>query len=112
MNAEVSIVSFARPNGPITPIGLLMFDTFRQQLRVRFRQNWLAVADEDDVEVLSNLADGILQTAREMGAQKFLTHLESSCSWALQVSAREHIQSENLDVALEDLYRRYVDPAS
>jgi hypothetical protein len=111
MKAEVSIVSFARPNGPIVPIGLLMFDTFRQELRVRFRRNWRGVADQDDVEVLSNLADGIGQAAREMGAQKFLTHLESSWSWALQISAREHIQSENLDVALDDLYQRYVEPA-
>ena len=109
MQAEFSILSFARPGGGEIPIGILMRDCVRDQLRPRLRHDWGTVADEEDAEVLAALADDLLQVGRQLGAQGLLEYLEDTASHAVRLGPRERIETEDLEQLLDTLYEKHVE---
>ena len=108
MQAEFSILSFARPGGSVIPIGILVRDCSRNQLRPRLRRDWETVAAEEDAEVLEALADNLLQVGRELGAQGLLDYLADTASNAIRLGPRERIETEDLEQLLDALYERYI----
>ena len=111
MEAEFSILSFARPGAGEVPIGILLFDHGLNQLRARFRQDWEQVAPEDDAEVLAALSDDLAAMGRELGARRFLEYLEDTLSHSLRISTRDQIQTDHFDELIDSLYTRYVELA-
>lgn len=107
MEAKFSIVSFARPGGPVVPIGILLFDITGQELRVRFRRDFSA-EDPNDAEVLSGMSDSLVTWAREIGAAKLLDYLYDISSNSIQISEPKRIVSLDLDATLEALYLAHV----
>jgi|SRR5947209_15172683 len=109
MNAEFSVVSFVRPGDGEIAIGILVFDRTLQQLRARFRNDWNNIADTDDIEVLSAIAEELIQVGRGSGAEDLLNYLEDTCSNSVRVTPRSLIETENLDELIVSLYTEYVD---
>ena len=110
MHAEFSVVSFLRPGAvKQIPIGLLLRDIKLDQLRVRFRTDFTAIANEEEAEVLSGLSDQFVQCAQEMGAKGFLEYLQDAASMSVQVTDPTTIQADNIDLVMNSLYLQYVD---
>jgi hypothetical protein len=106
MEAEFSILSLAHAGGDIVPIGILLLNG--QELVIRCRQDWDNVADADDLELLTALAEDLVQRGRELGAVKLLDYLEDTLSNWLRISDRQRIETKNLDEEIDRLYNLYV----
>lgn len=105
--AEFSILHFAEPGGPLVPIGVLLFDTARDELLVQCRNDWDRFSEED-AGVLRPWTESLIQLGREFGAGALLNLLEESLSNSIRISDRRPIESTNLDATLETLYSTYV----
>ncbi len=67
-------------------------------LRLRFRRDLESLVDEEeDREVLADLADDLAGKAREMGAEKLFEYLESNLSGAIRLTDREEVLVEDFD---------------
>ena len=104
MEVQFSVLFFKPPGRATTPIGVILFDYNNQQFSVRLREDWEAIADPDDAEVLSGLCGHLTRLARELGGAKLLEYLENTCSLSVQISDRQGIQTTtSLEDALDDL---------
>jgi hypothetical protein len=108
MDAEYSILSFEQPGGPTVPLGVLLFDLGARQLRVQCRHDWAWLVNPDDAEVLSGISDWLVELGRESG-EALLKYLQDTLSNSIQISTPQSLEATNLDDALEELYRDYVE---
>ena len=85
-------------------IGVMLFEPSTELLIMRFRQDWL-FAEEDDREVLVELASRISSLVTELGGTALLEYCESTLSTAMQVSERRYIESSAVDLtaAFDDI---------
>jgi Protein of unknown function (DUF3037) len=109
MDIEFSVLFFAKPGGPVVPIGILLFDRPQQQLRVRLRANWADIADRDDAEILACLSDELVQLGKELGAQGLLEYLNDTLSHSIRITDAKTIFSTNPDATLDNLFQVHVD---
>jgi hypothetical protein len=112
VHAQFSVLTFTNPGGSVVPIGLLLFDPEAQLLLVRCRHDWDRIADPEDAEVLSALSEDLVRVARDLGAANVLEYLENTLSNSIEISARQRIETTNLEDAIEDLYIQHVDAGS
>lgn len=96
------------PNHGEQTIGVLLLDPATDTLHIRLRRDWHYVADEEDIEVLAELADDLESLARENGGAAVLERLEREASQALRVSDREAITVRDFERTLKELYREHV----
>ena len=106
--AEYLVLELALPGRPKTNAGVLLFDPAADDLRLKLRHDWDAIAEEDDAEVLAHLEAGLEQRARETGGEEFLQYLEDTLSNVLRISERRSIAVGDLDKALDRLYRVHI----
>jgi len=109
MDAKFSVLSFARPGGTLIPIGVLLLDRSEDQLRVLLRTKWDDIADADDVEILASLSSDLMQVSREIGGRRLLEYLDDTLSNTIRITDGEFHGSNDLDITLHDLFRRYVE---
>ncbi len=60
--------------GPL-PVGIFLLDRVRDELHLRFREDWSMVADAEAVEIMEGLAELFIQRAREEGPTNLLHEL-------------------------------------
>ncbi len=102
-----SVVQAETPGQGIVNLGILLQEPETDALRLRFRRD-LERVTEEDLDVLSALADTFAQRAKEVGAEKLFEYLESNLSNAIRVTDREEVMVEDFGRALDRLYLKNV----
>lgn len=94
--------------------GILLEDAERDRLFLRLRRDWDEIAP-DEAEVLEALEDGLRSNAAEMGAARFLAHLEDTLSNTLRLSEPKTTLAGttggDFERTLARLYREHVSPS-
>jgi SOS-response transcriptional repressor LexA len=104
-----TVVQAETPQQGLVNIGVLLQEPQSDSLRLRFRRDLESlVDDEEDREVLEDLADDLAAKAHEMGAEKLFEYLESSLSGAIRLTDREEVQVDDFPRALDRLYLKNV----
>jgi hypothetical protein len=80
----------------------------RDELRVKFRNEWSAIADEGEAEIWSELAHDVAEKASDMGATYLLSWLKSTASHFIRIGAPTSIEVVEFEAALSNLYRQHV----
>ena len=108
--AHYSVLQVELPGAELTSVGVLLEDVGGAELHLRLRRDWSRLAGEDDAEVLELLADDLARKAGpgDLGAAPLLEYLEDSQSNLLRITAREAIEVEDFERALNRLYREHV----
>ncbi len=106
--AEFLVVDLALPGRPVTPVGVLLYDPASDKLVHKLRQDFDALADPEDAEVLSELDRDFHAKISELGGRRFLAWLEDSLSNVLQIGARRPVEARSLPYTLQELFRRHV----
>jgi phage repressor protein C with HTH and peptisase S24 domain len=96
------------PGHSMQTLGVLLLDPESNELHIRLRRDWNALASEEDAEVLSELQDDLARQAREEGGGSVLDRLTDWASGAIRVTDREAVTVRNFERTLNDLYRRHV----
>jgi SOS-response transcriptional repressor LexA len=109
--ARYSLLTIHVPGLPPAVAGVLLEDPSTDQLYLRLRRDWDALAPEES-DVLAALESDLNAKAGESGAAALLSYLESTLSNVVQITdRRETIVAEgagNFDRALGRLYREHV----
>lgn len=95
-----------------TPIGVLLEDPEADSLYVRLRRDWDAIADGEEIEVLSLLEDDLKAKAIEMGAAKLLDWLDENATGSINVTPRQNVLVEDFSRALNRVYRQNVEAST
>ncbi|MBZ5607204.1 MAG: S24 family peptidase [Acidobacteriia bacterium] len=104
-----SILQAELPGHGLVNLGVLLEDPSSDALWLRLRRDLDSlVEEEEDLEVLSALAEDLARKAAEMGAAKLFEYLESTLSASVRVTDREPVLVEEFPRAVERLYRRHV----
>jgi SOS-response transcriptional repressor LexA len=106
--AKYSVVEADTPEHGTVKLGILLQDPQTDSLRLRFRRDLESLADDEDLDVFSALADDLAQKAHEMGAEKLFEYLESTLSGAVRLTDREEVLVEDFGRALDRLYLKNV----
>lgn len=106
---QYAVLELALPGRPKANAGVLLLDPATDQLHFKLRRDWAEVAEPEDAEVLSHVAEDLAQRAKETGGGELLGYLEETLSNVLRISQRETIAVGNLQKALERLYARHVE---
>ena len=96
------------PGRGLNPIGLLLENPESDELHLRLRRDLYLLAQEEDSEVLTALAQDLRGKAAEMGAAALLRSLEDSLSNALRMTRRQAVEVGNFEWSLNQLYRQHV----
>jgi phage repressor protein C with HTH and peptisase S24 domain len=105
---EYSLLLSDLPGHGVQTIGVLLLNTDADTLYIRLRRDLYAVAEEEDVEVLAELADDLEKLAREQGGKAVLDRLENEASQSLRVTDREPVMVRDFERTLGELYREHV----
>ena len=89
-----------------TALGVLLEDPASDQVYIRLRRDWDAIAPED--EVLPLLEGDLSGKASEWGAETFFRWAEEHLSASIRTSDRENVAVEDFDRALNRLYAKHV----
>ena len=106
---QYAVLELALPGRPKANAGVLLLDPGTDELLLKLRRGWADLAEPEDAEVLSQLAEDLAQRAKEMGGSGLLGNLEETLSNVLRISRRETIAVGNLRKALDRLYARHVE---
>ncbi len=105
---EYSLLLSELPEHGLQTIGVLLLDPASDTLYIRLRRDLHVVAEEEDAEVLEELAEDLEALARSSGGAAVLEKLESEASQAIRVTDRETISVRDYERTLGDLYREHV----
>jgi len=105
---KYSIVEADTPEHGTVNLGILLQDPQTDSLRVRLRRDLESLAGDEDLGVLSALADDLARKAQELGAEKLFEYLEGALSGAIRVTDREEVLVSDFDRTLDRLYRKNV----
>lgn len=104
---EFLILRFVKPGTAPRNIAVLLLDAPRETLRMRFPDSWHGF-EEDDLELLSALAEDLQAKAIEFGALRLTQYLEDTLSSSLSLSGRCCLRTADPDGELERLFREHV----
>jgi hypothetical protein len=93
---EWVLVSAHPPGRTAETIGILLIDVVRDELHVKFRNDWSGISQEDEAEIWSELAQDVAEKASDMGAAHFLSWLESTGSHSSESVPLQKLKSWNL----------------
>jgi len=89
-------------------LGVLLEDPEANRLYLRLRRDLESLAEGQDLDVLSALADDLAGKADEMGAARLFEYLENTLSGTLRITDREQVMVDQFDRTLDRLYRRHI----
>src|SRR6266404_461389 len=102
-SAKFSLLQLALPaKAPLT-IGILLLDPALNRLYKKLRQDWSALADPANAEVLERLDEDFEAKIEEMGGAAFLHSLENSLSNTLVITDRRDVEVSDFQIALNRL---------
>jgi len=102
-SGKYCVVEADTPEHGTVKLGILLQDPQADLLRLRFRRDLQSLTNED-LDVLSALADDVAQKAQELGAEKLFEYLEGTLSGAIRITDREEVLVSDFDRALNRLY--------
>ncbi len=105
---QFSLLLSELPGHGLNTIGVLLLDPSTDNLYLRLRRDLHLIAEEEDIEVLTELGDDLASWARERGGKAVLEQLEREASQAIRVSDREFVMVRGFDRTLGELYREHV----
>jgi SOS-response transcriptional repressor LexA len=105
---KYSILTADTPERGTLNLGIILQDPENDTLRVRLRRDLEALAEEEDLDVLSSLGRDLSDKAVEMGAEKLFAYLEATLSGAIRLTDREEVLVDDFDRALDRLYLKNV----
>jgi SOS-response transcriptional repressor LexA len=105
---QYSLLVSELPGRGMQTLGVLLLDAENDELHVRLRRDWSALASEEDAEVLAELEEDLNLQAREEGGAVVLERLMDWASGVIRVTEREAVTVRNFDRTLDDLYRQHV----
>jgi SOS-response transcriptional repressor LexA len=106
--AEFLIFDVALPGRRPEAAGVLLLDRDQDQLHIKLRRDWDEIAEEEDVEVLSEIERDLDVKANEMGGGALLAWLEENASQTIRAHDRQPVAVRNFPSTLKRLYREYV----
>jgi len=109
--AQYSLMDVALPGRPPIVAGVLLLDPETDKLHLRLRDDWEAVADPEDAELLAHAGADFSLQSRELGGERFLQSLEDSLSNTIRLREREAVTVFDFEKALTRLYQRHVEGA-
>jgi SOS-response transcriptional repressor LexA len=109
-DGQYAVVQLAFGAASPANVGILLLDPAADRLHLRFRRDWQELVDEDNVEVVQQLADDLLAKSQELGAEALLQYLESCAGNTVLISDREPVVVEDFEAAANRLYRTHVTP--
>jgi phage repressor protein C with HTH and peptisase S24 domain len=89
-------------------LGILLLDEEQDELHIRIRRDWSALASDEDAEVLEALEEDLGNQAREEGGRAVLQRLLDWTSGAVRVTDQEAVTVRNFERTLNELYRQHV----
>lgn len=105
--AEFSVLEFCLPGEAPQAAGVIVHDPESREWRVKMRRDWEQVGGEE-AEVLEALAEDFRDKLREHGAGEWLRQCEETLGNVLRITDREPVLVEDLDRAVERLFKRHV----
>jgi SOS-response transcriptional repressor LexA len=109
-SANLYIVSAEFPGGEEFNIGVLLEDSESNQLHVKLRHDWDAIAPDDYYDYLAALESDFRERAEELGAQEFLARLTSQLSNVLRITDPQRVVAGKFPRTLVLLYERHIHP--
>jgi hypothetical protein len=107
--ARYSILEVELPGRPKVAAGVVLLDPESDELHLKLRPDWEALADPEDVEVLSALEGDLKAKALASGGDKLLHELEDKLSNVVRISDRIAVTVGDFQKALARLYERFVE---
>jgi hypothetical protein len=107
--AEYLLVELALPGRAKVNVGVCLLDPSSDRLYVKMREDWGGMAEPEDAEVLSRVAEHFAASSEESGAEQFLQRLEDTLSNTLRVTERESIAVGDFPKALTRLFEKHVE---
>jgi SOS-response transcriptional repressor LexA len=108
--AKLYILSAEFPGGEEFNIGILLEDPAANQLYVKMRRDWDAIAPDDYYDYLAELETDLRQKSVEMGAGEFMAHLTSQLSNFLRITDPQPVIAGKFPRTLALLYERHIHP--
>jgi phage repressor protein C with HTH and peptisase S24 domain len=105
---QYSLLVSDLPGRGLQTLGVLLLDAENDQLHVRLRRDWSALASEEEAEVLSALEEDLTVQAHAEGGGVVLERLLDWASGAIRVTDKEAVTVRNFERTLGDLYRQHV----
>ncbi len=105
---EYSILQLALPGRPPVNFAVLLLDPAADRLYLKAREDFAAIADEEDRELLELLAGDMARRAKETGARAFFEQLEDSLSNSLRITERSVTAVRDYAHTLDSLFREHV----
>lgn len=108
--ANLYILSAAFDGGEEFNIGVLLEDTAANELHLRLRRDWDAIAPDDFYEVLAELEADLRAKSVEMGARELLGFLTDQLSNMLRITDPQPVIVGKFPRTLALQYERHVHP--
>lgn len=105
---EYLLLEALLPGRPAETIGVLLLDPREDYLHIRLRRDWLEFANEDEYEVLRDVAADLQREADHTGGSAILHWMEETLSNTFRVTARETVLVQDFSKTLARLYRQHV----
>ena len=104
------VLSAEFPGGDEFNVGVLLEDPSTNQLYLRFRRDWDAIAPDDYYDYLEALEHDFHTKSEELGGKDFLAQLTSQLSNFLRITDPERVTVGKFPRSLALLYERHVRP--
>ena len=88
MPAEYAVLQLALPGRPLQNVGVLLYEPSTGELDYSLTDEWDDIADPEDAEVLTYLAEDFRTRIDELGGRAFLEQLEDTLSNTLRITPR------------------------
>ena len=108
--ANLYVLSAEFPGGEEFNIGVLLEDPKSNQLFVKLRRDWDAVAPDDYYDYLAALEFDLREKSVELGAGEFMAHLTSQLSNFIRITDPQSVMAGKFPRTLALLYERHVHP--
>jgi len=106
---KYSVVQADLPEHGLVNLGVLLQDPASDSLLLRFRRDMERLAEDEDLELLTALADDLSRKAGEMGSERLFAYLEDTMSGTVRITDRESVLIDDFNRAVQRLYRQHVE---
>ncbi len=105
--AHVVYLRVFLPGRPERTVGVFLLDNSTGNLYFRMREDWSAIADSDDAELLAEMGAEFRRRVEALddgGGAEFLASLEDQLSNVVRLSERETVEIDAVRTTLDRLF--------
>lgn len=108
--ANLYILAAEFPGGEEFNIGVVLEDTASNQVYLKFRRDWDAIAPDEYYEYLSALEADFRAKGAELGAREFMALLTTQLSNFLRITDPQRVMAGKFPRTVALLYERHIHP--